>query len=398
MKFLRGLGPGILIAVGYMDPGNWATDLEAGSRYGYALLWVVAVSSLAAIFFQNLAVRVGLVFQSDLIGLGYRFFRKPVARFLTLTALGAVWATDVAEVLGFALGLKLLFGIPLFIGVGLSVLEAFVVLTLTYKRVGALELIVGLLTLGIFGGFVYEMLLIGPQMHAVIQGFIPTGQIFMDPYVLYLSLGIVGATLMPHNLYLHSYLVIGRFSGTHEAQLQKAQKDTWLNLGMAFFINAALLILAAEVFYPEYEAGSIERAHELLAPLLGAKVASVVFALLLLLSGHNATLTSTLTGQTIWNYLLPQKLSPFAQGMLVRILTLLPAMLALYVWGENNLSGILVLSQVILSLQLSFVVLPLVYFASRLPAHKLSTYSLRGAWALGILLLSLNVYLLLQVP
>lgn len=397
MKFLRGLGPGILIAVGYMDPGNWATDIEAGTQYGYALLWVVAVSSLAAIFFQNLAARVGIIFQCDLIGLGYKFFSKPIAHFLTLTALVAVWATDLAEVLGFALGLKLLLGIPLIVGVGLSVIEAFLVLTFTYKRIGVLELIVGVLTLVIVAGFVYELGLIGPRAEEILRGFIPTSQIFTDTYALYLSLGIVGATIMPHNLYLHSHLVVGRFSGTQEAQLQKAQKDTWLNLGMAFFVNAALLILAAGTFYPAHEAVGIERAYELLAPLLGVKIASVIFALLLLLSGHNATLTSTLAGQTVWNYLLPQKFSPFMQGMLVRILTLVPATLGLFIWGEEHLSEILVLSQVILSLQLSFVVLPLVYFASCLPEHGLKVYTLRGAWALGLGLLGLNLYMLLQV-
>lgn len=389
----RWFGPGILVAVGYMDPGNWATGIEAGSGYGYSLAWVVLTSSLAAILLQIMAARLGLYTQKDLVGLGYAYFPKSIANFLTGTAFLAVVATDLAEVLGFALALHLLTGMPLGIGATLALLEVILVLYWTARRPRLLEALIGGLTLSIVGIFAYELALLRPSPAAVARGLLPTP--LPDAQALYLALGLIGATIMPHNLYLHSAWVRSRFAGDLAAQAQQVSRDTSLSLAIAFFVNIALVITTAALRgtpNPEQRWG-IEEAYRLFQPTLGS-AAMIAFGIALLLSSHNATLTSTLTGQIVLEYLLPQRLSPTWRALLLRSASLLPALLALLLWGESQVSALLVLSQVLLSLQLPFVLLPMLYFLRRVPEAVPNRPTLWLTYGISLGVTLLNLYLL----
>lgn len=391
----RWVGPGLLVAVGYMDPGNWATGIEAGSGYGYSLAWVILFSSVAAILLQIVAARLGLYGKADLIGLGYRFLGRKVGHFLTATAFMAVVATDLAEVLGFALALRLLIGLPMAIGAVLAFVEVLVVLYWSARRPHALEMLVGGLTLGIVSIFGYELWLLRPSWEAIQAGFIPAWESLRQPGALYLALGLIGATIMPHNLYLHSAWIQKRFAGDLTTQTRIMERDTILSLSLAFFVNIALLIVAASLA-GNAEAGQrwgIEEAYRLFAPSLGAG-AMVAFGIALLLSGHNATLTSTLTGQYVLEYLLPRRLSPTLRSLALRTLSLLPALIALTVWGETHVSDLLILSQVILSLQLPFVLLPMLYFLWKLPQARPHPVALTLTYGISLCITGLNLYLL----
>lgn len=378
-----------------MDPGNWATGIEAGSGYGYALLWVILLSSAAAILLQVVAARLGLFSGKDLIGLGYHLLGHRVGTFLAFTALLAVMATDLAEVLGFALALRLLFGLPLEVGAVAALIETVLVLYWTARRPHRLEMLVGVLTLGIVGIFVYEIVRLQPPWGTVGMGLLPSSLVLTDSEALYLALGLIGATIMPHNLYLHSAWVRGRFYGTLPQQAQTTTRDTAWSLSLAFFVNAALLITAAALRgepHPQMRWG-IEEAYRLFEPTAG-KLAGIAFGIALLLSGHNATLTSTLTGQIVLEYLLPQQFSAFWRGLLLRTLSLLPALSALFLWGEAHLSDMLVLSQVFLSLQLPFVLLPMLYFLLRIRQASLGIWGEGATWAISLTVVGLNLFLL----
>ncbi len=392
----RWVGPGILVAVGYMDPGNWATGIEAGSGYGYALAWVIVVSSLAAILLQILAARLGLWGGTDLVGLGYRFFGRRVGGFLAFTAFVAVAATDLAEVLGFALALRLLLGVPMAVGAILALVEVVLVLYWSARRPQLLEKLVGALTLGIVAIFLYELLLLRPSPQAVLTGLIPSAQPLRDPEALYLMLGLIGATIMPHNLYLHSSWVAQqeRPSSPEQASAFLTQ-DTIRSLGLALFVNLALLITAAALRGTPDPAHrwDIAEAYRLFEPAVGAW-AGIAFGIALLLSGHNATLTSTLTGQFVLGYLLPQRIAPQLRAFLLRTSSLLPALLVLLLWGEKEVGALLVLSQVVLSLQLPFVLGPMLYFLFRLPEAQTGRVSLSLAYAISLLITGLNLYLI----
>lgn len=378
-----------------MDPGNWATGIEAGSGFGYELGWVILLSSASAILLQVMAARIGLFSGQDLIGLGYTLLGRRMGNFLAGTALIAIMATDLAEVLGFALALYLLLGLPLQVGAVLALLETIFLLYWTARRPQLLEKLVGILTLGIVGCFTYELILLKPPASDILQGLIPSSIVLRDSSALYLALGIIGATIMPHNLYLHSAWVKGRFYGTLHTQARTTARDTAWSLSLAFFVNLALLLTAAALSSTSQSQNrwGIEEAYRLFEPVAG-KFAALAFGIALLFSGHNATLTSTLTGQIVLEYLLPQRLSAFWRGLLVRSLSLLPALLALFLWGAEHLSDMLVLSQVILSLQLPFVLLPMLYFLRKV-RHAIPTqtaYLL--TWLISLVITGLSVLLL----
>ncbi|MCX7606175.1 MAG: Nramp family divalent metal transporter [Bacteroidia bacterium] len=390
----RWIGPGVLVAVGYMDPGNWATGIEAGSGYGYSLAWVILVSSTAAILLQIIAARLGVCTQMDLVGLGYRFLGARMGKFLAFTAFIAVIATDLAEVLGFSLALRLLTGLPMSVGAVLALVEVVFILYWTSRRPRALESLVGILTLAIVFIFIFELFLLRPPFFSIVEGLKPSALVLKEKEALYLTLGLIGATIMPHNLYLHSAWIRKRFSGDIYSQTQAITRDTTSSLSLAFFVNIALLITAAALRGTPnpLERWGIEEAYRLFEPALGT-AAMAAFGVALLLSGHNATLTSTLTGQIVLEYLLPRRLSPTLRSLALRTLSLLPALLALSLWGEKHVSDLLVLSQVILSLQLPFVLLPMLYFLHKVPQASPSRLALILTYVISISLIALNSYL-----
>jgi len=392
---MRWVGPGILVAVGYMDPGNWATGIAAGSQFGYSLGWVILVSSAVAILLQILAARIGIVSGQDLVGLGYTYFGRRGGSLLALTALVSVIATDLAEVLGFALALNLLLGLPLSVGAFLALIETVLVLSWTSRRPYVLEGLVGLLTLAVVGIFVYELWLLRPSLGELGRGLIPNGLIFQDTEALYLALGLIGATIMPHNLYLHSAWARGHFQG--EGRFRDLTIDTIRSLGVAFFVNVALLWTAATLRLwvgGEEASWGITEAYHLFEPTLGSAAAGVAFGVALLFSGHNATLTSTLAGQIVLEHLLPRRLSPLWRALLVRTAAIVPATLALLLWGQTHLNDLLVWSQVILSLQLPFVLIPMLLYLQKLPAVGISRWTYSFAAAVSLLIVSLNLLLL----
>jgi len=395
---MRWVGPGILVAVGYMDPGNWATGISAGSQFGYTLGWVILVSSGVAMLLQVLAARIGIISGQDLVGLGYQYFGRWGGGALALTALIAVIATDLAEVLGFALALNLLFGLPLATGALLALIEVVLVLTWTSQRPQLLEALIGILTLGIVGIFAYELWLLRPSLADIGRGLWPDGLIFREPEALYLALGLIGATIMPHNLYLHSAWARGHFRGKED--FRALTIDTVRSLGLAFFVNVALLWTAATLKLRTEPGGSgwgITEAYHLFEPTLGSAMAGVAFGVALLLSGHNATLTSTLAGQIVLEHLLPGGISPVWRAFLLRTTAILPATLALLVWGQSRLNDLLVWSQVILSLQLPFVLIPMLFFMRKLPDIGISWWTYGLTTTISLVIVGLNFLLLSQL-
>lgn len=399
------LGPGLLVAVGYMDPGNWATDIAGGARFGYTLLSVVLISNLMAILLQHLAAKLGLVTGRDLAQACRDHYSRPVGLVLWLLCEVAIAACDLAEVIGSAIALNLLFGLPLPIGVGLTVLDVLVVLALQRHGFRLIEAIVGGLMAVIFGCFLYEIIVSRPDWAALAGGLVPQPAVVTNPAMLYIAIGILGATVMPHNLYLHSSIVQTRAVGPTDADKAAAVRfatiDSTAALLLAFFINAAILVLAAAAFHRNglHDVADITDAHRLLAPVLGAGAASVVFAVALLASGQNATLTGTLAGQIVMEGFLNLRLKPWLRRLITRLVAVVPAMVVAILYGEKGTADLLVLSQVILSLQLSFAVVPLVLFTSD-PA-KMGRFAngpaLRAAaWTVTAVIVALNGYLLWQ--
>lgn len=364
-------GPGYLIAVGYMDPGNWATDLAGGSQFGYSLLSIILISNLMAILLQYLAINLGIVTGKDLAQACRDYYPKPIALFLWLLAEIAIIACDIAEVIGSAIALNLLFEIPLFLGVIITAVDVFLILLLQDKNFRYLEILVVTLIFTIIVCFCIDIVLARPDFYQVIQGFIPTSQIVLNSKMLYIAIGILGATVMPHNLYLHSAIVQTRCYDKTETGKREAIKfatiDSTLALCIAFFINAGILILAAAVFNKQgfHEIAEIQDAYHLLTPLLDSKIASIVFALALLASGQNATITGTLAGQVIMEGFLNIRLKPWIRRLLSRFLAIIPAAICVIFFGQHGLAQLLLFSQVILSFQLPFAVWPLVQFTSQ---------------------------------
>ena len=404
-KLFAFAGPGYLVAVGYMDPGNWATDLAGGARYGYTLLSVILISNLMAILLQALAVRLGIGAGRDLAQACRDSYSKPVVLVLWVLCEIAIAACDLAEVIGAAIALNLLFGLPLIWGVCLTALDVLLILFLQHRGFRYVEALVVSLILVIAGCFAVELWLSKPAVGEVMAGFIPTTRIVRDPEMLYIALGILGATVMPHNLYLHSSIVQTRkYLDTHEskaAAIRFATIDSSVALMSALFINAAILIMSAAVFYgtPNAWVADIADAHKLLSPMLGTSVAGALFAVALLCSGQNATLTGTLAGQIVMEGFVNIRLRPWLRRLITRLVAIVPAVVTILIYGERGTGALLVLSQVVLSLQLSFAVFPLVSFTSsrqKMGAFVTPLVVQVTAWGVAGVIAALNAWLLYQ--
>ncbi|WP_409025040.1 Nramp family divalent metal transporter [Hymenobacter sp.] len=404
-KLMAFWGPGLLVAVGYMDPGNWATDLAGGARYGYTLLSVVLISNLFAMLLQHLAAKLGIVTGRDLAQACRDHYSRPVSLVLWFLCEVAIAACDLAEVIGSAIALNLLFGLPLAWGVVLTTLDVLVVLFFQNKGFRIIESLVAGLIVLIFGCFLYEILASHPDWLALSKGLVPRPEIVTNPQMLYVAIGILGATVMPHNLYLHSSIVQTRQIEPTEPGKRMAIKfatiDSTVALFLAFFVNAAILVTAAAAFHGKgyNDVADIADAHKLLTPVLGAGAASVLFAVALLASGQNSTLTGTLAGQIVMEGFLDIKLRPWLRRLVTRLIAVVPALVVAIIYGEKGTGQLLVLSQVILSLQLSFAVVPLVLFTSS--KAKMGVFVNRPlvqvvAWAVSAIIISLNVFLLWQ--
>jgi manganese transport protein len=365
-RFLGFVGPGFLVSVGYMDPGNWATDLAGGSQFGYALLWVILLSNLMAILFQHLCVRLNVATGLDLAQACRARYSPLVGKFLWFAAQLGIVAMDLAELLGSAIALQILFGVPLFFGALITALDVLVLLALTRLGYRWLESLVAVLVLTIAACIGVELLLAQPVMADLLKGFVPTDEILRRPGMLFVALGIVGATVMPHNLYLHSSIVGQRAQGTTEAERREAMRfatyDSTLALTFAFFVNAGLLVLSAAVFHQSGQTNvtDIREAHRLLDGALGSTVAGTLFAVALLASGQNATITGTMAGQIVLEGFLKIKKAGWIVRVATRLAALVPALLVIGLAGEGRVENLLIWSQVILSLQLGFACWPLV--------------------------------------
>jgi manganese transport protein len=404
-KILAFAGPGYLVAVGYMDPGNWATDLAGGSRFGYTLLSVILMSNLMAVLLQGLASKLGIVTGRDLAQACRDHFSPPVSFALWVLCEIAIAACDLAEVIGTAIALNLLFGIPLPWGVAITALDVLLVLYLQNKGFRLLEALVIALVATVGMCFLFELFVSRPDMGGVLRGFVPTAEILRDPAKLYIAIGILGATVMPHNLYLHSSIVQTRkYDETSEGKREAVRYafiDSTIALSFALFINAAILIVAAATFYRSgnTNVAEIQDAYRLLSPLLGVGAASAVFALALLASGQNSTLTGTLAGQIVMEGFLNIRIRPWLRRLITRAIAIVPAAIVAILYGESGTAQLLILSQVILSLQLSFAVFPLVMFTSdrmKMGEFVNPRWLKVLAYLVASVIASLNTWLLVQ--
>lgn len=392
-------GPAYMVSVGYMDPGNWATDIAAGSAYGYKLIWVLLMSNLIALLLQSHCVRLGIVRGRDLAQASKEMYHSTINIPLYILAEIAIAACDLAEVLGLAIGLNLLFHIPLLGGVTIAVFDCLVLLTLMNIGIRKMEVfIIGMVVI-MGGSFLIELLMAKPDVGDIAAGFIPS-----IPYgtALYLTIGIIGATVMPHNLYLHSALVQTRKIERTVLGMKKAIKfniiDSAIALNLALFVNAAILILAASVFFTRgmFDIADINDAHKLLEPLLGSSLAPILFAVALIASGQSSTITGTLAGQIIMEGYLNLRITPWLRRLITRMLAVVPAFLVLWFYGEGATGSLLILSQVILSMQLGFAVIPLIHFVS--DKNKMGEFAIGfwlklASWVSALVIVTLNVKL-----
>lgn len=404
-KLLAFTGPGLMVAVGYIDPGNWATDIEGGSRFGYALLTVILISNLFAMLLQHLALKLGIASGRDLAQACRDYYSRPVSLLLWVLSEIAIAATDLAEVIGSAIALNLLFGLPLTVGIIFTSLDVLFVLYFQQKGFRIIESIVAGLMSIIILSFLYEMIVSEPSLSGMVAGLLPKTEIVTNPGMLYIAIGILGATVMPHNLYLHSSIVQTRNFKRDEEGKRSAIKfatiDSTLSLGLAFFINASILILAAAAFHKNghREVADITDAYHLLDPVLGVSMAGIFFALALLASGQSSTLTGTLAGQIVMEGFLNIRLKPWIRRLITRAIAIVPALIVTSLHGEKGMAELLVFSQVILSLQLSFAVVPLVLFTSSSKvmgkfANSKAITSL--SWIITLIIIVLNGYLLFR--
>jgi len=406
-RLLGFIGPGFLIAVGYMDPGNWATDIAGGSRYGYTLLFAIMLSNLMAVLLQSLSLKLGIATEHDLAQLCHEIFGKRVSFVLWLGAEIAIAACDMAEVIGSAIALELLFHIPLIWGVMITGVDVLVLLLLQRWGMRYLEALVITLIATILLLFTVQVVLCHPEHWLALRSFlIPSPQIITNPDMLYIAIGILGATVMPHNLYLHSSLVQSRnYKRTPEGKREAIWMcgvDSALALTLALFVNAAILIVAAAVFHRSghYEVEAIQDAYKLLSPLVGAAGASTLFAVALLASGQNSSITGTLAGQVVMEGFVHLKVAPWLRRMITRLLAIIPTVIVVAVTGEAGTEKLLILSQVILSLQLSFAVVPLVIFTGNrrwMGEFVNGPWMQRLAWATAIAIAAMNGWLLVQM-
>ncbi|WP_031526222.1 Nramp family divalent metal transporter [Dyadobacter crusticola] len=402
-KMMAFTGPGLMVAVGYIDPGNWATDIEGGSRFGYTLLSVILISNLFAMLLQHLSLKLGIASGRDLAQACRDYYSRPVSFVLWVLSEIAIAATDLAEVIGSAIALNLLFGLPLPVGVVFTALDVLLVLYFQQKGFRIIESIVAGLMGIILMSFIYEMIVSQPSMAGMLGGLIPKTEIVTNPGMLYIAIGILGATVMPHNLYLHSSIVQTRAFKRDDAGKKSAIKfatiDSTVSLGLAFFINGSILILAATAFHANghFEIADITDAYRLLDPVLGVSLASIFFALALLASGQSSTLTGTLAGQIVMEGFLNIRLKPWLRRLITRGIAIVPALIVSSLYGERGTAELLVFSQVILSLQLSFAVVPLVFFTSKssiMGKFANSKTMTLVSWIITLVIILLNGYLL----
>ncbi|MBW2961686.1 Nramp family divalent metal transporter [Mesonia aestuariivivens] len=398
-KILAFLGPAYLISVGYMDPGNWATDLAGGSQFGYSLLWVLLMSNLMALLLQSLSTRLGIVRKVDLAQASREEYPKFVNYILYLFAEIAIAACDLAEVIGMAIGLQLLFDLPLIWGVCITVFDSFLLLFLLNKGMRKMEAFIVSLIAIIGVSFLIEMFFAKPILSEVVSGFVPS---IPDGRALYIAIGIIGATVMPHNLYLHSSLVQTRKIKSGKKSIKQAIRfnliDSTIALNLAFFVNAAILILAAAVFYKNgrFDVAEIQDAHKLLEPFLGSSWAPILFALALIAAGQSSTLTGTLAGQIVMEGYLNLRIQPWVRRLITRLLAIIPALFTILYFGERATGELLVLSQVVLSLQLGFAIIPLIHFVS--DKKKMKGFHIKWpikiiSWVISIVIIVLNAKL-----
>ncbi len=402
-KMLAFAGPGYLIAVGYMDPGNWATDLGGGSKFGYTLLSVILISNLFAMFLQALSAKLGIATGRDLAQACRDHYSRRMAFFLWVVCELAIAACDLAEVLGSAVALKLLFGVPLLLGVILTALDVLIVLALQGRGFRLIEAFVVTLIASIAVCFGYEIFVARPLWLEAAHGFMPHLEILRNREMLYIAIGILGATVMPHNLYLHSSIVqtraFGRSLENRREALRYAVIDSTVALGFALFINAAILVLGAAAFHSrgQNDVADIAQAYQLLSPVLGASLASTLFACALLASGQNSTLTGTLAGQIVMEGFLEIRVQPWLRRLITRSIAILPAVLVIGIAGEGKVTSLLILSQVVLSFQLPFAVIPLVQFTSdraKMGEFVNSRATIVVAWLVAAAILFFNAELL----
>lgn len=404
-KMLAYGGPGYLVSVGYMDPGNWATDIAGGSKFGYALLTVILLSNLMAILLQSLCVRLGVATGRDLAQVCRDYFSPRVNFCLWVLCEIAIAACDLAELLGSAIALQLLFGIPLVWGVCITTLDVLVLLFLQTKGFRYVEALVITLVATVGICFTAEILFSRPDLGGILLGYIPKQEILQNPEMLYIAIGILGATVMPHNLYLHSSIVQTRdWQPTPEKRWEAIKFgtiDSTVALSLALFINSAILIVSAATFHSSgyQNVAEIQDAYKLLSPLLGVSAASAIFGVALLASGQSSTLTATLAGQIVMEGFLHLRLTPWLRRLATRLIAIVPALIAIIFFGERSTGSLLVFSQVVLSLQLSFAVIPLVMFTSDrrwMGEFVNPTWLKILAWLVAIIIGGLNVWLLLQ--
>src|SRR6266852_5259527 len=402
-KVLAFAGPGYLVAVGYMDPGNWATDIGGGSKFGYTLLSVILISNLMAMFLQALSAKLGIATGRDLAQACREHYSRRTAIALWVICETAIAACDLAEVLGSAVALKLLFGLPLLAGVILTGLDVLVVLALQGRGFRLIEAFVVTLIVTIAGCFAYEIFFAHPVWREAAHGFLPRAEILRNREMLYIAIGILGATVMPHNLYLHSSIVQTRNFGASTRDRREALRfavfDSTLALGFALFINAAILVLGAAAFHTRglHDVAEISDAYKLLSPVLGVSFASTLFACALLASGQNSTLTGTLAGQIVMEGFLEIRLKPWLRRLITRTLAILPAVIVIGIAGEGKVTSLLILSQVVLSFQLPFAVIPLIQFTgnrARMGEFANSRLTQVIAWVMAAAILFFNAELL----
>ena len=395
-RLLAYMGPAYLVSVGYMDPGNWATDLAGGAQFGYALIWVLLMSNLMALLLQGLSARLGIVRRRDLAQANRETYPRFVNFALYLLAEVAIAACDLAEVLGMAIGIQLLTGMPLIWGVSITVLDTFLLLYLQRLGMRKMEAFIISLVAIIGGSFVIQMVLAKPKLTDVLTGFIPS---IPNSSALFIAIGIIGATVMPHNLYLHSALVQTRKIANNSSAIKQAlhfnRIDSFIALNAAFFVNAAILILAASVFFTSgnTEVAQLKEAHRLLAPLLGTELAPTLFAIALIAAGQSSTVTGTLAGQIVMEGYLNLRINPWIRRLITRLVAIIPAVLVILIFGEQKVDSLLVLSQVVLSLQLGFAIIPLIHFVSdkkTMGEFAIKWHTKLLAWLISGVLIFLN--------
>lgn len=398
-KLFSFLGPAYLVSVGYMDPGNWATDLQGGSKFGYSLIWVLLMSNLMALLLQGLSARLGIVRGRDLAQANREAYPKSINFMLYLLAEVAIAATDLAEVLGMAIGINLLTGLPLEWGVCITVLDTFLLLYLQRLGMRKMEAFIIALVAIVALSFLTEIILAKPVMSEVIKGFVP-GQ--LTPEALLIAIGIIGATVMPHNLYLHSALVQTRKINKTKEGIKQALRfnfiDSTIALNIAFFVNAAILVLAATAFFKtgNSHVGEIKEAHQLLNGLLGSNLAPILFAVALIAAGQSSTVTGTLAGQIVMEGYLQLRINPMLRRLLTRLLAVIPALLVILIYGEEKVDRLLLVSQVILCLQLGFAIIPLIHFVSdkkTMGEFAIGPITKIAAWIVTAVLVYLNIRL-----